>query len=78
MHRFPTMKSKKLLAILMRKPLSYFIVRSVGSHKTLSSTHYRTIHFSFHESRELSGSEVRDVIVNQVGLNIEFARRVIK
>lgn len=61
----------------MRKPLSYFIVRSVGFHKTLSSSNYRTIHYSFHESRELSGSEVRDVLVNQVALNIEFAWEVI-
>lgn len=62
----------------MRKPLSYFIVRSVGSHKTLSSSHYRTIHFAFHDSRELSGSEVRNVLVNEVGLTTDFAREVIQ
>ena len=62
----------------MRKPLSYFIVRNVGSHKTLASSNYRTIHFAFHKSRELSGSEVRDVLVNRVGLTTEFARKVIQ
>jgi predicted RNA binding protein YcfA (HicA-like mRNA interferase family) len=62
----------------MRKPLSYFIVRSVGSHKTLSSLHYKTITFAFHDNRELSGVEVHDVLVNQIGLTPDFAREVIK
>jgi hypothetical protein len=32
----------------------------------------------FHDNRELSGVEVHDVLVNQIGLTPDFAREVIK
>jgi hypothetical protein len=32
---FPSLKARRLLAILMREPLNYRVVRRTGSHRTL-------------------------------------------
>ena len=76
MAMFPSMKSRRFLALLQREPLSYVIVRSNGSHKTLASPHYPTLTYSFHDSRELSGNEIRKVLTRQVGLNLNEALEI--
>ena len=75
---FPSMKSAKLLRILMRKPLHYVIVRIRGSHRMMESPNYPKIWYSFHESRELTGIEVRRVLTKQVGLTLNMALEVIR
>ena len=72
------MKSRKLLGVLMRKPLSYHIIRTHGSHRILSSEKYPQLLYSFHDSIELSGHQVQRVLLSEVGLTIEEALEVIR
>jgi predicted RNA binding protein YcfA (HicA-like mRNA interferase family) len=61
------MKARRLLAILMREPLNYRIVRQSGSHRTLRASGRPQVLFAFH-SRELRPREVRHVLVAEVGI----------
>jgi predicted RNA binding protein YcfA (HicA-like mRNA interferase family) len=61
------MKARRLLAILMREPLNYRVVRQSGSHRTLRASGRPQITFAFH-ARELRPREVRHVLLNDVGL----------
>lgn len=70
---FPSIKAKRLLAILMREPLNYRIVRQRGSHRTLAAPGRPRILFAFHDSRDLAPGHVRDVLVKQAGLEEEEA-----
>jgi predicted RNA binding protein YcfA (HicA-like mRNA interferase family) len=65
---FPSMKARRLLAILMREPLNYRIVRQRGSHRTLRASGRPQILFAWHDRMELKPREVRKVLMNQVGL----------
>jgi predicted RNA binding protein YcfA (HicA-like mRNA interferase family) len=64
---FPSMKARRLLAILMREPLNYRVVRQTGSHRVLRAPGRPKIVFAFH-SRELKPREVRHVLVREAGL----------
>ena len=78
MEIFPSMKARKLLSVLLRKPLLYRITRQVGSHRKLESPNYRTIRYSYHDAQELSGIQVRKVLVNDVGLTYLCALEVLQ
>ena len=67
MDDFPSMKARRLLAILMREPLNYRIVRQTGSHRILRAPGRPQVVFAFH-SRELKPREVRHVLVTEAGL----------
>ena len=67
MDDFPSMKARRLLAILMREPLNYRVVRQRGSHRTLRAPGRPQVVFAFH-SRDLLPREVRKALVKQVGL----------
>ena len=62
----------------MRKPLSYYIVRTHGSHRILSSEKYPQLLYSFHDSIELSGHQVQRVLLVEVGLTFREAIEVIR
>jgi len=64
---FPSMKARRLLAVLMREPLNYRVVRQTGSHRTLRAPGRPQVTFAFH-SRELRPREVRHVLLREVGL----------
>lgn len=68
MPRFPSMKAKRLLAILMREPLNYRIVRQRGSHRWMVAPGRKSFSFAYHDRLELKPREVRDVLVSEVGL----------
>jgi predicted RNA binding protein YcfA (HicA-like mRNA interferase family) len=65
---FPSVKAKDLMKILEREPLNYRIVRQKGSHRRMRSPGRPTITFAFHDKRSLSPSEVRAVLVKDIGL----------
>jgi predicted RNA binding protein YcfA (HicA-like mRNA interferase family) len=65
---FPSMKAKRLLAVLMREPLNYRIARRSGSHRRLKAPGRPSFTFAWHDREELSPGEVRDVLVHTVGL----------
>jgi predicted RNA binding protein YcfA (HicA-like mRNA interferase family) len=66
---FPSIKAKQLLRILAREPLSYRETRRAGSHRRLVADGRPSITFAFHDSRNLSPREVRNVLCKQVGLD---------
>jgi predicted RNA binding protein YcfA (HicA-like mRNA interferase family) len=75
---FPSMRSTELLAILMRRPLDYEIVRQRGSHRHLrSSAGYPDLLFSWHDGVTLAPRAVRKVLVKDVGLPIEEALKLV-
>jgi predicted RNA binding protein YcfA (HicA-like mRNA interferase family) len=78
MPNFPTMKANELLAILMKNPLNYRIMRIRGSHRTLVSNERPRILFSYHASEELSGFKVKKILINGVGLSESEALEVLR
>ena len=78
MNQFPSMKTKELIKCLCRSPLCYKIVRQNESHRTLKSKNYPDISIGYHDSDEVSGRYVRDLLIKKVGLTESMAREVIK
>ena len=78
MNQFPSMKTKQLIKCLCRSPLCYKIVRQMGSHRTLKSKNYPDIRVSYHDSDEVSGRYIRDLLIKRVGLTEAMAREVIR
>lgn len=70
---FPSMKARQLLALLMREPLGYRVVRQRGSHRILAAPGRRRFVFAFHGRQSIPPRIVRDVLVNQVGLEEQDA-----
>lgn len=70
---FPAMKAKRLLALLMREPLGYRIVRQRGSHRVLAAPGRPRLIYAFHDRQEIPPGIVRDVLVKQVGLEEQDA-----
>jgi predicted RNA binding protein YcfA (HicA-like mRNA interferase family) len=62
------MKARRLLAVLMREPLNYRVVRQTGSHRALRAAGRPQVIFAFHDRMELKPREVRKVLVKDVGL----------
>lgn len=76
--QFPAIKATKLIALLRREPLAYEIVRQKGSHRKLRSRNgHPDIGFSFHDGVTLPGGLVRKVLVGEVGLSEDEARRLL-
>jgi predicted RNA binding protein YcfA (HicA-like mRNA interferase family) len=71
---FPSLKAKRLLAVLYRKPLEYHISRQEGSHRKLVSPHgYPELMFSFHDNVTVPPGAVRKILVKDVGLSEQQA-----
>jgi predicted RNA binding protein YcfA (HicA-like mRNA interferase family) len=77
MNPFPSMKAKRLLAALERQPLSYEVVRRSGSHRRMQSPSYPPLTFAFHDSATIPGGLVRKILVKDVGLDEEQARKLL-
>jgi predicted RNA binding protein YcfA (HicA-like mRNA interferase family) len=77
MDDFPSMKAKALLAVLMREPLGYRVIRQRGSHRTLRAPGRPDVRFAFHDRRTLFPFEVRSVLTRDVGLDRHEARDVL-
>ena len=75
--KFPAMKASELTRLLCSKPLNYRIVRIRGSHKVLTSNKYPMVRISFHESVEITGSFIRNLLVKHIGLSEKEARSLI-
>jgi predicted RNA binding protein YcfA (HicA-like mRNA interferase family) len=77
MDDFPSLKASQLLAVLMRKPLSYRVVRQRGSHRVLKAEGRPRLMFSFHDRRTISPKTVEKVLCTDVGLAREDALRLL-
>ena len=78
MSQFPSMKTKELIQCLSRLPLKYKIIRQTGSHRTLRSENYPEIRISYHDTFEISGFKIRKILMEDIGLTEDMARKVIK
>lgn len=65
---FPSMKAKRLLAVLMREPLNYRIVRQRGSHRWLAAPGRKSFCFAWHDREEIQPYRVREVLLYKAGL----------
>jgi predicted RNA binding protein YcfA (HicA-like mRNA interferase family) len=74
---FPTMKAKQLLAVLERKPLSYRTTRQSGSHRRMQSADYPPLTFAFHDKATIPSGLVRKILVRDVGLAEDEARKLL-
>lgn len=74
---FPSMKARRLLALLQREPLGYRVVRQSGSHRRLESPNHPPLTFAFHDGATLPGGLVRKILTKDVGLADEQARKLL-
>lgn len=77
MSPFPSMKAKRLLAILERKPLGYRVARQSGSHRRMQSPDYPPLTFAFHHKATIPAGLVRKILVRDVGLAEDEARKLL-
>jgi predicted RNA binding protein YcfA (HicA-like mRNA interferase family) len=75
--QFPTMKAKRLLAILERKPLGYRVSRQAGSHRRMEAPGRPPLTFAFHDNATVPSGLVRKVLVRDVGLAEDEARKLL-
>jgi predicted RNA binding protein YcfA (HicA-like mRNA interferase family) len=71
---FPSLKARRLLAILMREPLNYRVVRRTGSQRTLRAPGRPQVLFAWHDRAEVTPRDVRKVLVKDIGLAEADAR----
>lgn len=70
MDEFPSLKARKLLALLKRKPLEYAVTRQKGSHRKMESPHgYGPLTFSWHDRATIPPGLVEKTLVEDVGLD---------
>lgn len=62
------MKARELLAVLMREPLSYQVVRQRGSHRRLKAQGRPSITFAFHDGATIAPGIVGKILCRDVGL----------
>jgi predicted RNA binding protein YcfA (HicA-like mRNA interferase family) len=77
MSQFPTMKAKRLLAILERAPLNYRVSRQSGSHRRMEAPGRPPLAFAFHDKATIPSGLVRKVLVRDVGLAEDDARKLL-
>jgi endonuclease/exonuclease/phosphatase (EEP) superfamily protein YafD/predicted RNA binding protein YcfA (HicA-like mRNA interferase family) len=77
MGQFPSIKAKRLLAVLERKPLDYRIARQAGSHRRLEAPSRPSLTFAFHDNTTIPAGLVRKILVRDVGLAEDEARKLL-
>ncbi len=76
MGQFPSMKAADFLRLLQRE-LGYRIVRQEGSHRKLEADGRPTLTFAFHDRVSLPPRMVRKILVNDVGMSEDQAKRLL-
>jgi predicted RNA binding protein YcfA (HicA-like mRNA interferase family) len=76
---FPTLKAKKALALLKRKPLAYRETRRSGSHRKLESDYpgAEPIGFAYHDTATVPSGVLRHWLLDRAGLTEEEARKLL-
>ncbi len=77
MDPFPSMKAKRLLAVLERKPLDYRVVRQSGSHRRIESAGRPSFTFAFHDKATIRPALVGKILTEDVGLAEDEARKLL-
>ena len=63
--------------MLSRKPLGYRVVRQVGSHRRLEAPGLPPLILAFHDRATIAPGLVRKILVEDVGLAEDDARRLL-
>lgn len=71
------MRAKRFLAILERKPLGYHVARQSGSHRRLEAPGRPPLTFAFHDHATVPAGLVRKILVRDVGLAEDEARKLL-
>jgi predicted RNA binding protein YcfA (HicA-like mRNA interferase family) len=71
------MKAKQLLAVLERQPLNYEVVRRAGSHRRMRAPGHPPLTFAFHDRATIPAGLVRKILIRDVGLDEEEARKLL-
>jgi predicted RNA binding protein YcfA (HicA-like mRNA interferase family) len=71
------MKAKRLLAVLEREPLNYRVSRQSGSHRRMEAPGRPPLTFAFHDKATIPSGLVRKVLVRDVGLAEDEARKLL-
>jgi predicted RNA binding protein YcfA (HicA-like mRNA interferase family) len=74
---FPSMKAKRLLAVLERQPLNYKVVRRSGPHRRMESPGHPPLTFAFHDGATIPAGLVRKILIRDFGLDEEDARKLL-
>ncbi len=77
MSQFPSMKAKRLLAVLERRPLDYRVARQAGSHRRMEAPGRPALTFAFHDNATVPSGLVRKILVRDVGLAEDEARKLL-
>lgn len=70
-------EGEALLAVLERKPLGYRVVRQAGSHRRMEASGWPPLTFAFHDNATIPVGLVRKILVRNVGLAEEEARKLL-
>lgn len=71
------MKAKRLLAVLEREPLNYRVSRQSGSHRRMEAPDRPPLTFAFHDKATVPSGLIRKVLVRDVGLAEDEARKLL-
>jgi predicted RNA binding protein YcfA (HicA-like mRNA interferase family) len=71
------MKARRLLAVLEREPLTYRASRQSGSHRRMKASGRPSLTFAFHDKATIPSAQVRKVLVKDVGLAEDEARKLL-
>jgi predicted RNA binding protein YcfA (HicA-like mRNA interferase family) len=77
MGQFPSMKAKRLLAVLERKPLGYRVARQSGSHRRVEAPGRPSLTFAFHDNATIPSGLVRKILIKDIGLADDEARKLL-
>jgi predicted RNA binding protein YcfA (HicA-like mRNA interferase family) len=72
---FPSLKARQLLRVLRR--LGYRVTGQRGSHRRLEAEGRPELRFAYHDRVSLSPARVREILVEQAGLTLEEATKVV-
>jgi hypothetical protein len=82
---WPSLKAQQLLRVLKREPLAYEIEKTQGSRKKKGTSHrklvsrkgYPDLGFAFHDRATIPGGKVKDILIKEVGLTENEARKLV-
>ena len=78
MKKFKSLKAAVFYRLLTSSPLNYRLSKiKGGSHRTLIADGRKSITFYWHDSVEISGSIIRDLMINRALLSEEEAFKLV-
>jgi predicted RNA binding protein YcfA (HicA-like mRNA interferase family) len=75
--QFPSMKARRLVAALEREPLGYRVTRQSGSHRRMEAPGRPPLTFAFHDNATIPPGLVRKILIKDIGLAEDEARKLL-